>query len=179
MNNMARISMLLIAAIVASSCSSRVPTDGFKNLHYGMSKQELQALGFNCEDNDFSCRSDAEGQHTYTLFGKEASVSIDTSEGNLSSINVWVDLSSDELIALYTKEFGRPKTFTYRSLGGQSEIDYWISGDRASISVARLVGRTRTSLLGVETASAEYRGPAATKELLEASSSNTVRGQDY
>jgi hypothetical protein len=179
MSNLIRLAAVLSLTVATAACSGQVPSDGFKDLRYGMSLDELRSKGFNCEPTDYYCRADPAADEKYTLFGKEASVSVDTEDGMLASVKVHVDLNSDELISLYTKEFGRPKTFTYRSLGGQSERHCWYSGDRAAICVTRLVARGDTSVLGVTRSSAEYLGPEATRELLEEASTNTVRGRDF
>lgn len=179
MSNLVQLSAVLAMAVAATACSGRVPADGFKDLRYGMSLDELRSKGFNCEPTDYYCRPDSAEGERYTLFGKEASAGVDTENGELVSVSVHVDLSSDELISLYTKEFGRPKTFTYRSFGGQSERHCWYSGDRAAICVTRLVTGGDASVLGVTRSSAEYLGPEATKELLKEASTNTVRGRDF
>ena len=174
-----RFAAMLVMAVAATACSGRVPSDGFKNLRYGMSLDELRSTGFDCEPTDYLCPTGPAGDRKYTLFGKEASVDVSTANGKLVSVSVHVDLSSDELISLYTKEFGRPKAFTYRSFGGQSERYYWHSGDRAAISVTRSVSRDDRSVLGIVRSTAEYLGPEATKELLEEASTNSVRSRDY
>lgn len=170
--------IVLTMAAAAAGCSARVPSDGFKDLRYGMSLDELRSKGFNCQLTDHYCEPSPESEK-YTLFGKEASVSVEAANGKLAAVNVNVDLSSDELISLYTKEFGSPKTFTYRSFGGQSERQYWHLGDRAAISVTRSVSRGDMSSFGVPMSSAKYLGPEATKELLKEASSHTVRGGDF
>lgn len=179
MRSIVILSAILIVAAAVNACAGRAPTDGFKDLRYGMSLDELRSKGFNCESTDYYCRADPAGDRKYTLFGKEALVVVRTANGKLASVNVHVDLSSDELISLYTKEFGRPRAFTYRSLGGQSERHYWHSGDRAAISVTRSVSRGDGSVLGVVRSSAEYLGSEATKGLLKEASLNTVRGRDF
>ena len=179
MSNLVRLAAVLALSVAATACSGRVPSDGFKDLHYGMSLDELRSRGFACQPDDYFCGPASDGEAKYTLFGKEASVRVETAKGKLVAITVHVDLSSDELIKLYKKEFGTPKTFTYRSLGGQSERQYWHSGDRAAIVVTRSVTRGDMSVLGVTRSSAQYLGPEATKELLEEASTNTIRTRDF
>lgn len=178
MHSISRSAAILLAVFSVSACSGRVPTQGFKDLHYGMSLDELRARGFDCQADEFYCSSERPQESGYTLFGKEASVHVQTSEGRLSSVSVSIDVTSDELIALYTREFGEPQTFTYRSLGGQSERHFWHAGDRAAISVTRSTRGDR-SVLGMTFSSADYLGPEATQALLEEASSNTVQGGDY
>lgn len=170
---------MLTLAAAATACSGQPSSDGFKDLRYGMSLDELRSKGFSCQATDYFCRPDlAEGQQ-YTLFGKEASVVVETENGRLASVRVSVDLSSDELISLYTKEFGKPKTFSYRSLGGQSERHYWHSGDRSAVSVTRSVTQGDTSVFGVTRSSVEYLGPKGTEELLQEASADTVQARDF
>ncbi|WP_433935432.1 hypothetical protein [Brevundimonas diminuta] len=179
MTNISRLAAALFITAIVTACSGRVPSDGFKDLSYGMSLDELRSKGFNCQSDEYFCQPDSGAGKRYTLFGKEASVAVRTSDGRLVSINVRVDLSSDELISLYAKEFGDPKTFTYRSFGGQSERHYWHAGDRGAISVTRSLTRGDPSSLGVTFTSADYLGPEKTQELLEEASGNTVQAGDY
>lgn len=179
MPNLARLAAVLVMSVAATACSGRVPSDGFKDLHYGMSLDELRSKGFACQPDDYFCGPAPEADAKYTLFGKEASVHVETAQGKLVAVTVHVDLSSGELVELYKKEFGEPKTFTYRSLGGQSERQYWHSSNRAAISVTRSVTRGDMSVFGVTTSSAQYLGPEATKELLEEASTNTVQSRDF
>ena len=179
MSNLTRLAAVSAMAAAVTACSGQVPSDGYKDLHYGMSLDDLRSKGFSCEPDDYACRPDRAADPKYTLFGKEASAMVVTADGKLASVNVGVDLSSDELIALYTKEFGDPKTFTYRTLGGQSERHYWHSGDRAAVSVTRSVTRGDSAVFGVTRSYVDYLGPEATKELLEEASTNSVRGRDF
>lgn len=179
MSNLVRLTAVLAMAAAVTACSGRIPSDGFKDLRYGMSLDELRSKGFNCKPTDYFCQPDSAKDEEYTLFGKEASVRVETANGKLVSVTVHVDLSSDELISLYTKEFGAPKTFTYRSFGGQSERYYWHLGSKAALSVTRSVTRGDRSFMGVTRSYVEYLGPIATKELLEEASTNTVRDRDY
>lgn len=179
MSNIFRLVSVLTISVAVAACSGRVPSDGFKDLRYGMSLDELGSKGFNCQPDDYFCRPDPGADKRYTLFGKEASVAVRTSAGRLVSVTVRVDLSSNELIALYAKEFGDPKRFAYRSLGGQSERHYWHAGDRGAVSVTRSLTRGDPSSLGVTFASADYLGPEETQELLEEASGNTVQAGDY
>ena len=179
MSNLKRLSVLLIICGAITACSGRVPTNGFKDLRYGMSLDELRTLGFDCQATDYYCQRQASDDERYTLFGKEASVGVDTANGRLVAISVSIDMPSDELISLYTQEFGEPQTFTYPSLGGQSERYYWHSGDRAAISVTRSVTGGERFVLGVPRSHVDYLGPEETQELLEEASDNTVRSQDY
>lgn len=179
MSNLGRLSSFLIMAATAAACSEQVPSDGFKDLRYGMSLDDLRSKGFECEQNDFYCTRQISGEGGYTLFGKEASVAVQTDNGRLSSINISVDMGSDELISLYTNQFGGPQTFTYRSFGGQSERLYWHTGNRAAIAVTRSLTRGDLSVLGITRSSVEYLGPEATQDLLEEASNNTVQSRDY
>lgn len=112
MPNLVRVAAVLAMSVAATACSGRVPSDGFKDLHYGMSLDELRSKGFACQPDDYFCGQAPEADAKYTLFGKEASVRVKTAGGKLVAIIVHVDLSSDELIELYKKEFGNPESFT-------------------------------------------------------------------
>lgn len=103
MPNLVRLAAVLALSVAATACSGRMPSDGFKDLRYGMSLDELRSKGFNCQPDDYFCRPDPSADEKYTLFGKEASVGVETAKGKLASVSVHVDLSSDELIALYTR----------------------------------------------------------------------------
>lgn len=135
MSDLVRLAVVLAISVAGTACSGRVPSDGFKDLRYGMTLDELRLRGFDCQPDDYYCGPALGDDGKYTLFGKEASVRVETADGKLVAILVHVDLTSDELIALYRREFGNPKRFTFRSLGGQSERQYWHSGDRAAIAV--------------------------------------------
>lgn len=179
MSNLVRLAAMLTLMVTVSACSGQVPSDGFKDLRYGMSLDELRSKGFNCKPTDFYCRPSPGTGERYTLFGKEASVGVETENGKLVSVSVRVDLSSDELVSLYTKEFGRPKTFTYQSVGGQAERHYWNAGDQAAISVTRSGAQGTASIFGGTRSSVEYLGPDAAKELFAEASSNTVQPRDF
>lgn len=167
---------ITVFALSAASCSKSVPSDGFKDLKYGMSLEQLRAFGFNCEPDDIMCSQPAgSDRHPYTLFGKEARVYLETRAGKLVSIDVNIDATTDELIELFSRELGKPKSFTYASLGGQAQKTYWISGSRAAI----VITPSGTSLFGTPRAGAEYLGPEETSDFLQEISSNSIRGDDY
>lgn len=127
MSNLVRLAAVLAMSVAATACSGRVPSDGFKDLHYGMSLDELRSKGFNCQTDDFFCRPAPGADDKYTLFGKEASVGVETAGGKLVVISVHVDLSSDELTAARSKRdarLGRMASALHRSNPGRhSEAD--------------------------------------------------------
>lgn len=172
----ARLFAMICITLVAVSCSKSVPTDGFKDLKFGMTLTQLQALGFNCEANDIMCsRSRTGNEAPYTLFGKEAQVYLKTEAGRLTSVDVNIDATSAELIALYSKELGKPKSFTYAAFGGQSAKTYWASGSQAAV----VISPGSVNLFGTPRAGATYLGPEETEALLQLASTNTTRSTDY
>lgn len=166
---------MAFVAISVASCSSPVPTDGFKDLKYGMTLEQLKAVGFDCKPDESMCMevSGVEGPRR-TLFGKEATVYPATKEGILVSIDVGIPTTTAELISLFSEELGEPKSFTYESFIGQSEKTYWLSGSKQSAVV--IIGNSGTSsaLIG----SAQYLGPDATTSLMQEVSENSIQSGD-
>ncbi|WP_374385842.1 GNAT family N-acetyltransferase [Brevundimonas sp.] len=86
MSNLVRLAAVLALSVAATACSGRVPSDGFKDLHYGMSLDELRSKGFACGPDDYFCGPAPDAEANYTLFGKEASVRVKTAGGKLTLV---------------------------------------------------------------------------------------------
>jgi hypothetical protein len=167
------------AALSTLSCSRQTPADGFKDLKYGMSIAALKEHGFDCMPDQYECSQPSHSiRNSDTLFGKKAEVSIYTKNGHLATITVNVELTPDELIDLFTRELGKPRTYTYVGhYDDQREADYWLSKSNTAILVYRL----RNKSLGSEVPRswADYLGPEQTKSLIEEAAANSIRKGDF
>ena len=181
---MAKKSMRLSAQIVGiaallASCSKPVPSDGFKDLKYGMTVAELKGHGFDCKPNEGMCeRSESlsGGEETKTLFGKDTTIWLDVNNGRLANVSVSVYLSDDELVALYTKQYGKPKTFDlYNPLVGRGKSYYWLSRAGTSIEIISAENAIETAR---PSSSVSYQGIEATRRLIERAKGKSVDEAD-
>lgn len=169
-----------------AACSSNFSSDGFKSVKFDMDLAALKKLGFDCKEQDYSC-SQSPSAPKETLFGKDASVSVETDKGKVQSIDVSIAMTVDDLIEQYKKEIGNPEKFTYDTFsGGQAERYYWLSKDGTAISVVKsivtgpLAVKLPDSLQAyADTRSnAQYLGSAKTKEMVASTKGKKVVSGD-
>lgn len=189
------ISMVALAALaMLSACSKTANLDGFKDIKFDQTAQQLTASGFTCEkDGDCKPTSASEGKPgkapSYTLFGKAADVSAGMKSGKVQNIHVTVPLTSEETLKLLAGEYGKPKSFDYESFGGgQARKTYWLFGGGTALVVTGSVSEGEavaitpmqsymSNYLHNHT-TVEYLNKSETDDLLKESAKNTVNPHD-
>lgn len=84
----------------------------------------------------------------YTLFGKEARVTLSLTAAKVSSVDVSIALDQKTAIELLGKEYGRPDAFEYDNYsGGRSRVTYWLSDNGTSVSTIETLAE---GALGIE-----------------------------
>lgn len=171
--------------LTLSSCgNSNPPLDGFKSIKFGMSKSELEAMGFHCESRE--CKDDQGDSKSQTLFGKPASIQIEMTDKEITSIiRVYIrGMEDEELLQLFTKALGKPRERDFVNFGlQQMRESYWISPEGTSISVVNaIVKKPREKIFGVDTGPltiAYYRDKNNTAERWSKTKDSSVNKKDF
>lgn len=163
---MKRIVLALSLSFAIAACGTSVADDGFANLKYGMTSEQLRPFGFDCRGANAECdQSDpppAAGRAT--LFEKPVRLSINMHEGRLSQINVMMqNYSDDEIIAMFANAYGDPSTCRFNNaLAATVERHVWSASDGATITVSKILeygAAPNMSRLSGTATSAIYRDP--------------------
>lgn len=123
------------AFALAGCGSSGIPDDGFKDIKYGMTLEQLQRQGFTCRRDEGECRRSG-GARQETLFGQPAIVSVETRGGHVVRIEARVPMSLGDTLSLLRRNFGTPRRFERDEGDGQrTGIYVWRAANGTSISV--------------------------------------------
>ena len=148
-----------LAFALVGCAETGVPSEGFKDIHYGMNLDQLRRLGFDCRPDQTSCTR-APGVGNSTLFGKEALVSVETRNGQVARIEVTVTLPANDTLSLLRRNFGATRRLELRNRNGQQMGIYiWQATNGTSIAVPDygLAGRSVV----------QFNDAAVTRELLQ------------
>ena len=185
--NQFRNAVVLISVTLLAACGdSNFPSDGFKSTKFGMSSSQLEGTGFSCKPDKNSCEkmADAKKEATEgdTLFGKPSDIDVELSDDKINSINVRIGIEENEMVELFSKALGSPKTFEYTGfLGDKIRSYYWISSGGTSIAVTinldekppqgifKMIGPRST---------AKYRNKHETTKMLDEINESSVKPKD-
>lgn len=177
----------LVSLALAACSNSDFPSDGFKTTKFGMSTSQLEAIGFTCEANKKKCskklNTKKDAAESETLFGKPADIDADLADDKVTSINVHVGVEEKELVELFTKAVGSPKTFDYVSIfGDKIRLYYWVTSGGTSISITINLDEKPAEgifkMIGPR-ATAVYRSKQETTDLLDKIKKSAVKPKDY
>lgn len=182
-----RSAVVLISVTLLAACGdSNFPSDGFKSTKFGMSASQLEGIGFSCESNKKSCekKADAKKEATQsdTLFGKPADIDVKLSDDKIASINVTVGIEEKEMVELFSKALGSPKTSEHTTfLGDKIRRYYWISSGGTSIDV--LINLDEKPPQGIfkmagPLSNARYRSKQETTKMLDEINKSSVKPND-
>lgn len=182
-----RSAAVLVSVTLLAACSdSNFPSDGFKSTKFGMSAGQLEGIGFSCTPDKRMCERKAdeknEAAKTETLFGKPADIDVELSDDKVSSIDVRVGIEEKEMVELFSKALGSPKTFEYTALlGDKIRRYYWISSGVTSIAVT--VNLDKEPLQGIfkvigPRSTAKYRNQGETAAMLNEINRSSVKPKD-
>jgi len=134
MNNSFRSAVVLISVTFLAACGeSDFPSDGFKSTKFGMSSSQLEGIGFSCKPDKKRCNK-KEATEGETLFGKPADIEVDLSDDKTIGIYVSIGIEKKEMVELFSKALGSPKSFEYTAiLGDKIRRYYWISSGGTSL----------------------------------------------
>lgn len=174
----------LAALLVLPACSKTASLDGFKEVKFDQTPQQVKALGFDCDGDTCKTNSKSRG---FTLFGKAADVSVGLKSGKVQSIDVTVPMTTDETLKLLEGQYGKPKSFEFETfVGGRARTTYWLFDSKTALAVTDVVGTNPLArAYGLDPsaymhnhASVDYLGTAETAELLKRADKNTVNPTD-
>lgn len=119
-----------------------MPEDGYGEVKYGMSSNDLKQAGFAC-DTETECEKDrsAGGSKDEPSFNKPDSVKANLINGAVTSIDLWFrTYSDDETIDAYTKAYGKPAVCRFQNIMGATvEHHIWSAKNDATISVSKIL----------------------------------------
>lgn len=179
--------MLVVCLQFIAACdSSNFKSDGFKSIKFGMTTAQLTQMGFTCEADKKVCKRRADTKaptdDNATLFGKPADVEVELKSNLATVVNVRISVEEREMIDLFSKALGKPKTYEYTGFTGDKiRHYYWISSDSTSISViTNLDERPPQGIFRMvgPRSSAVYRSKVETKYLLDEITNNSVKPKD-
>ena len=178
---------LLVGLLFITACdSTNFKSDGFKNIKFGMTTAQLTQVGFTCEPDKKVCQKRADSKaptdDNATLFGKPADVEAQLKSDATAVISVRISIEDKEMIDLFSKALGKPKTFEYTGITGDKiRRYYWISSDNTSICVTTNLDEGPPQgifkMIGPRS-SAVYRGQAETKTFKDDITKNSVKPTD-
>ena len=183
-----RSAVVLISVTLLAACGgSDFPSDGFKSTRFGMSSSQLESTGFSCEPDKKSCekKTDSKKEATEgdTLFGKPADIYVELTDDKVSSINVRIGIEEKEMVELFSKALGSPKTYEYTAfLGDKIRRYYWVSSGGTSIAVTINLDEKPPQgifkMLGPRS-TAEYRSKHETTKMLDKINKSSVKPKDF
>lgn len=182
-----RSAVVLISVTLLAACgNSNFPSDGFKSAKFGMSASQLEGIGFSCKPDKKSCEKKAdakkEATESETLFGKPADIDVELSDDKIGSINVRIGIEEKEMVELFSKALGSPKTFEYTAfLGDKIRRYYWVSSGGTSIAVTINLDEKPPQgifkMLGPRS-TAKYRNKQETTKMLDEVNKSSVKPKD-
>lgn len=133
----------LLAVLLLAACGGTpMPEDGFGEVKYGMSSDDLKRAGFTCE-TETECEKDRSsgGSKDDPIFTKPDKVTANLTNGAVTSIDLWFrSYSDDETISAYTEAYGEPAVCRFQNvLGATVEHHIWSAGSGASITVSKIL----------------------------------------
>jgi len=144
---MHKIILTVLLAMTVVSCSNfgyAFEIDGFKDIKFNMTREEVEQMGFSCnsaEDSNsticttFNYDTSEKFDPKYTLLGREAEINIIGLEDN-KVVGIFVTINSltgKEAVEVFKKSLGKP-IYYERSIPGIYEY-LWVSSNNNSISV--------------------------------------------
>jgi hypothetical protein len=138
---------LLILALMAGSANA-VEINGFKDFKFGMSRQQIENLGFeDCTKKTYSC-SLSSSEHT--IIGQKTSyISVDFDDkGFADKVTVNYPKPPLEAIADFTQALGEPKEYEFINFGGSRVFgSAWVSDSQnGAIRISYVDGEGEGSL---------------------------------
>lgn len=156
----------VLAALLLASCGGNVvPNDGFGEVRYGMSADQLKQAGFTCE-TDIECSKEQSGSGSKDdlSFNKPDRIRTNLTNGAVSSIDLtFFTYSDEETIAAYTEAYGKADVCRFQNaLGATIEHHIWSAKNEATITVSKILDygfAPNMSSLSARMSSATYRAP--------------------
>ena len=142
-----RFPLLVLCLLLGISNSASAAPDpgfelsGFKVVHFGMSPEEIVALGLSCKDSDFTLggldRIECAAQDT--VFGFPARVAVYFRRSKVTSVIVTAHNTHPlDLVAKFTAALGRPSSFDAPTgVGNILRYTYWLSNSGTSVLLTR------------------------------------------
>lgn len=185
---------VLAVLLTLSACSKTGSLEGFKDIKFDATTQQVMALGFSCDDDGY-CKTaprTGEKEPSYTLFGKPADVDVRMTAGKVQNIRVTVPMTAEETKNLLEGQYGNAKSFEYETfMGGRAHKTYWLFGNETALQVTDIIneGAMGPSAMmrgyGIDTSSyanshttVEYLGKSGTAELMKLAGGNSVDAND-
>lgn len=179
----------LAALLVLSGCSKTANLDGFKELKFDQTAQQVKALGFDCGTGDRCKPASGPGAKSpsFTLFGKTADVTANLKSGKVQAINVMVPMTAEETLKLLEGQYGKPKSFEFETFtGGRARTTYWLFGSKTALAVTDAVSvNPLATAYGLDLSAymhnhttVDYLGTAETDDLIKRAEKNTVNPKD-
>lgn len=112
--------------------------DGFKDIKFGMNKNELITLGFSCGEEALTSCDILKNGPQYTLLGREADdISVQLEDNKVISVLVKVNtMSKEEAVEVFKQSLGNPQQFGTFSQEREDIMDYlWVSSNQTSIRI--------------------------------------------
>ena len=112
--------------------------DGFKDIKFGMNKNEITNLGFSCGEEALTSCEILKSGPQYTLLGREADdISVQLEDNKVISISVMVNtLNKVEAVEVFKRSLGIPQQFGTFSQGREDMLYYlWVSSNQTSIRI--------------------------------------------
>jgi len=185
----------LLALWLASCGDSKKDIDGFKDVKFGMSLEQVVIMGGKdytksnneCATTSTQCTIKSDGR---TLFGRPIKdLSVDIKNGTVINVIVTADFTPREFISLADKEFGTSKSYRYKSfVGNNVEVKFWPLGSTTSLSIKfqekDLDGSRSAGIFGNieenKTVRVAYQGKLSTAaDFEEFSKTGIVKSKDY
>jgi hypothetical protein len=157
---MRKVLFVILLAVVITGCNNQTATteqksttvtteqeniktnvfelDGFKNIKFGMNKNELITLGFSCGEEALTSCDRLKSGPEYTLLGREADdITVHLVDNKVISILVMVNtMSKVEAVEVFKQSLGNPQQFGIFSQGREDMLNYlWVSSDQTSIRI--------------------------------------------
>ena len=143
--------LMLLAVVVITGCNNQTANteqensktkvfelNGFKDIKFGMNKNELTTLGFSCGEEALTSCERLKSGPEYTLLGREADdISVQLEDNKVISITVMVNtMNKEEAVEVFKQSLGNPQQFGTFSQGREDIMDYlWVSSNQTSIRI--------------------------------------------
>lgn len=128
------------ACVLLAACGESFPTGGYGDLHYGMTADELQSLGFTCSPSECT-KDDVAALPDGPKFGSLARASAQLVNGRMQSLDLMsLTYNDDEMVGLYRDAYGSPETCRFRNaLGANIEKNVWTAEDGSTATISKIL----------------------------------------
>lgn len=145
--------IITITMALTAPFASAFELDGFKNIKFGMSRSEVELIGFeNCASETYSCFW---SKPNYTILGRQTGhISVSFGNSGVDEIRVGYPKPPVAAIKDLTQAFGNPSKYNYQSIQGNQVTGHaWLTDSQSiALTITYLAGeengRLRRSILG-------------------------------